>query len=461
MVLRTLPEPGVKLRLEEVEEMQGKGRTTIVGIVVMTTVLVFIWAQFSPIVDPVLLGSWLAFMGLSVLYLCLLLAAFSVPRWRAARSARFWIQSTHIVPVTFCGGIAASVWILLPPADNDLRMFAIFLYVWFIAMVMMTGGDRRSVLGCLALIVSLVAFVLVHDLPYAVELAGFLIMAGVAIIGIRALIWRVADEATEARAMTQRAAESLERALAIVRAERDAKTRFIASASHDLQQPIQAAHLFMDQALESDDPVLRGRSARGARSAFQSVQALLETMLDHLRLDAGAVIARIADVAIDDMMGAVVLEHGPAADTMGIGLTLVKSRILVRADARLLQRALGNLVGNAIRHAQGTHILVGARLRDGSVELWVIDNGRGIAAGDAERLFEDFAQGSDHGLENRGGFGLGLSSARRLVDLQHGEVALDRRWRNGSAFVIRLPYGHRIASQPTPATLSETACKAA
>lgn len=461
MVLRTLPEPGVKLRPEEVEEMHGKGRTTMVGIVVLASVLVFVWIQFSGIVDRALLGGWLAFMAASLVYLCLLMAAFAVPRWRAARSARFWVRATRIVTVSFCGGIAASVWILLPPADNDLRMFAIFLYVWFVAMVMMTGGDIRSALGCLALIMSLALFVLVYDLPYAAALAGFLVMAGVAIVGIRGLIWRAANEASAARAMSVRAAESLERALAIVRAERDAKTRFIAAASHDLQQPIQAAHLFMDQALESDDRDVRARSASGARSAFQSVQALLETMLDHLRLEAEAVVAKIADVALDRVAEATVTEHGPAARSAGIRLTLVGSRIVARADARLLQRALGNLVGNAIRHARCTRILVGARLCKGMVELWVVDNGRGIAPRDVARLFEDFAQGSDHGLENRGGFGLGLSSARRLIDLQHGSVTLDRRWRGGSAFVIRLPHGRRALLRPTSATQPETPCKAA
>ncbi len=133
----------------------------------------------------------------------------------------------------------------------------------------------------------------------------------------------------------------------------------------------------------------------------------------------GSAMSRSIEVA-----GAVLLEHGPAAISAGIRLTLVESRIMARGDARLLQRALGNLVGNAIRHAQGTRILVGARLRGGQVELWVIDDGRGIVAGDVERLFEDFAQGSDHGLEDRGGFGLGLSSARRLIDLQQGRPEL-------------------------------------
>jgi len=457
MALRIMPEPGVKLRPEDVEELRGKRRTTLVGMVVMVTVLVFIHARFSPIVDPPLLWSWLAFMAACLFYLCLLLAAFSVARWRAARTARFWVRSTQVATINLCVGIAASVWVLLPPADNDLRMFAIFLYLWFVAMVMMVGGDGLSVVGCLALIASASGFVLTHDLPHAVPLAAFLMMAGVAIVGIRGLIWRAADEASEARALTERAAESLRRALAIVREERDAKTRFIAAASHDLQQPIQAAHLFMEQALESDDPVLRARGIRGAKSAFQSVQTLLETMLDHLRLEAGAVIARIGDVAVDRVVETILLEHAPAAAAAGLRLTRVQSRILARGDARLLQRALGNLVANAIRHSRGSRILVGTRLRRGAVEIWVIDDGRGIAEADVARLFEDFAQGSDHGLENRGGFGLGLSSARRLIDLQQGSLTLDRRWRKGAAFRIRLPFGRFVVE----ASQAEAECAAA
>src|SRR6187399_3334734 len=104
MALRNLPEPGVALRIEEVEELQGKARTTIVGIVVMATVLVFLHAQFATIVEPVLLRSWLGFMAGSMVFLIAHLAAFAHPRWRAAISARYWVRSTQVVTVSFCAG---------------------------------------------------------------------------------------------------------------------------------------------------------------------------------------------------------------------------------------------------------------------------------------------------------------------------------------------------------------------
>ncbi|QNA85215.1 HAMP domain-containing histidine kinase [Sphingomonas sp. So64.6b] len=465
MVLRGLPDPGSMLRPDETAEMWGRARTAMVGIVVMTSVLIFIRAEFAGLVAPLLLNGWLAFMTTSVLLLSGSLAAFAVPRWRAARSARFWVRMTQLVTILFCGGIAASVWILLPAAGEPLRMLMIYLYFWFIAMVMMANGNSMSMVGCFALLVSLSAFVISYDMPYAMPLAGFLTMAGIALIAIRRLIWRTADEASAARQMSERAAEALERALAILRAERDAKTRFIASASHDLQQPIQAASLFFDTALNTPDPVARDSAAAGARSAFTSIQALIESMLDHLRLDAGAIRAKPVEIALDDVVAATALDHDAAAQAAGTRIVTVTSRIAATADPHLLRRALGNLVANAVRHAHGTRVLIGARLTAGGAMLWVIDDGRGISGVDIGTLFDDFAQGSDHGAENRGGFGLGLSSARRLAELQGGALDLDRRWTGGSAFFIGLPAARRTAKvetiHATPPADQRHSCEAA
>src|SRR4029078_1265487 len=79
-------------------------------------------------------------------------------------------------------------------------------------------------------------------------------------------------------------------------------------------------------------------------------------------------------------------------------------RLQAVADEGLAQRALGNLVGNSLRHAKGRRVLVGARRRAGRIRLWVIDDGVGVSKADAPRLFNDYAQGSDHGDEIRGGF---------------------------------------------------------
>jgi len=129
----------------------------------------------------------------------------------------------------------------------------------------------------------------------------------------------------------------------------------------------------------------------------------------------------------------------PAARLAGVTILALPSRLLAAADASLTERALGNLVANSIRHAKAHRVLIGARRRLGRIRLWVIDDGVGVAEADAPRLFEDFVQGSDHGDEVRGGFGLGLASARRMASLMDGAVGLERRWLAGSAFWLELP----------------------
>jgi signal transduction histidine kinase len=401
----------------------------LVGLVVITTVTLFIRAEFAPIVDPALLNPWVAYMGACIAFQVGTIAASLVPGWRARRSRRFWVTMGQIASLAFSAGIVASVWILMPPASDILRLLMIILCMWFIAMVIILNRDRLSIVGALAVVASMASFTLVYDVEYALPLAGFLIMEGVALVMIRRLIWR--------------AAETLEAALDIVRKERDAKTRFIASASHDLQQPLQAASLYFDQILDSTDSALRERAVAGARSAFASTQSLLETMLDHLRLEAGAAPVRIEPVALDETLSAIALEQGAVALAAGMRIRVVRCGLTVAADRRMLKRILGNLVGNAIKHAQGEHILIGARCRRGRAEIWVIDDGNGISPADMDRIFEDYTRGTDHGAVERGGFGLGLASAERMAQLMSGTLDLDRRWTGGCAFVLRLELAER------------------
>ena len=135
----------------------------------------------------------------------------------------------------------------------------------------------------------------------------------------------------------------------------------------------------------------------------------------------------------------------PAAALANVSIHAMPCRLVVRADPALVRRALGNLIGNAIRHAKAKRILIGARRRGSSVRLWVIDDGTGIPAIDIQRLFEDYVQGSDHGADIRGGFGLGLATTRRLARLVGGDAGLEPDWVSGAAFWLELPSGRMLA----------------
>lgn len=420
-------------------ELRGARGPTLIGVAIMTAVLTFVTLVFRPLAaNPWLIDAWVAAMAALLVAILSMIAIGSrsdpsgLDITRYARAARA-LQST------MSGLIVVSVWILLPPAGPDLRALMLMMYVWYIATVVAASSEASPVPArdIVVLTLSIVGWVVWDRPPYWEAWAVFLTMAGGTMLAFRRLIRRAVVAALEARIASETAEAATRAALATAEAARDAKTRFIASASHDLQQPLQAAALFFENAVATGDAAARAQAVTGARAAFASTQGLIRQMLDHLRLEAGAVRARREDVALGPLIAAVAAEHEPAARRAGMRLIALPCRLVASADAALLRRALGNLVANAVRHAAGERVLIGARTSADTVTLWVIDDGRGVSAVDAARLFEDYAQGSDNAT--RGGFGLGLASVRRSARLMGGDAALDPRWTGGAAFGVTLP----------------------
>jgi signal transduction histidine kinase len=426
-----------------------------VGMVIMTTVLVFIATTFAGIVAPLPLGLWLAWMAGTILLWGGSVIAYFWRRPDAAAVAARWAWCGRAVQSAMTLGIAVSVWLLLPHADDGLRALMLMLFVWYVATLILASSAAipASAVDLSLLIASAAGFVVWSRMDHWAAWLVFIVMAGVTMLGFRTLVRRAVIDALAGRVASERAEVVTRHAFAAAAAERDAKTRFIASASHDLQQPLQAASLFFESAIETGDVAARARAIAGARAAFASTQALIGQMLDHLRLEAGAVAVRCEPVALKPLLQAVAAEHDPTARAAGMRLIVVGGAVAVQADEALLCRALGNLVTNAIRHGQGERVLLAARRRGAVAELWVIDDGNGIAVVDRARLFNDYAQGSDHGGQRRGGFGLGLASVRRSLALMGGTAILEPRWTGGAAFKLTLPLGPPVAGT--------TLCKAA
>jgi signal transduction histidine kinase len=164
-------------------------------------------------------------------------------------------------------------------------------------------------------------------------------------------------------------------------------------------------------------------------------------MMTHLQLESGVVEPKLAPFVIGPLIAEVADMNEPAAGLAQVTLHAMPCQLKIFADPALVERALGNLIGNAIRHAKATRILIGARWHERQVCIWVIDDGAGIPADDIPHLFKDFVQGSDHGQEIRGGFGLGLSTTRRLARLMGGDAGLETKWVKGCAFWLELPAG--------------------
>lgn len=219
----------------------------------------------------------------------------------------------------------------------------------------------------------------------------------------------------------------------------DAKTRFLAAASHDLRQPLQSALLFHQLACdEAEDPGV-AENLEHLGLALGAMRDLLDMLLDVSRLDAGIVKPRVAPVEIGPLLAKLAGELRPQATGGGLRLDFVPSRLALRTDPLLLERILRNLVVNAIRYTDSGRILVGCRRRGSSVAVQVWDTGRGISEDHLGEIFEEFRQLENPARERGKGLGLGLAIVRRLSELLGHPVEVRSRVGHGSMFGIVVP----------------------
>ncbi|OSZ70822.1 hypothetical protein CAP39_07680 [Sphingomonas sp. IBVSS1] len=359
------------------------------------------------------------------------------PRFRAhIRAGRLPAADrlTHMILAACAVGGIGQIWLLFPWAGALMQLVIVIFFTAATPILALATVERPPQRGHVWLIpvlppVGIVLWYLFH--PDALGVAVAVIVAVFTAVtmqlrrGVQAQVNR-----------THAAMLTAQQARADLLAERVAKARFIASAWHDLGQPIQAARLFSDQASRSPDAARRASAAAHAEQAFATVERQLGAMLDHLRLDSGDVQLAISALPAGPLLASAAALHVAAAREQGVALQVRPGTALVQADADLAGRALANLIHNGLRHAGARQIRLTARRCAAQAQLWVIDDGRGIAPADRAGLFEDFVQGHDTG---RGGFGLGLSGARRMARLMGGDLRFHPRRRGGAAFCLELP----------------------
>jgi signal transduction histidine kinase/CheY-like chemotaxis protein len=245
----------------------------------------------------------------------------------------------------------------------------------------------------------------------------------------------LAHEVAERR----RIEEALHQAKDAAEAASHAKSRFLAVASHDLRQPVQALNLYAN--------VLSGCGLEGEvaeiverlRKSALSVAALLESLLDISKLDAGIVRATPRPVPLRPLLEHLWDSFCPTAEEAGVSLSVVPAEMWVSTDPALLERILQNLVTNAIRYTpSGGKVLVGCRRRGDGVEVQVWDTGIGIPEDQRQHVFEEFLQLAPSAAGKHQGLGLGLSIVRRLADLLGHRLTLTSETGRGTLFSLRL-----------------------
>ncbi|RVD61774.1 hybrid sensor histidine kinase/response regulator [Mesorhizobium sp. M2D.F.Ca.ET.185.01.1.1] len=221
------------------------------------------------------------------------------------------------------------------------------------------------------------------------------------------------------------------------------KTRFLAAASHDVLQPLNAAHLSVSALAEVQTSDEGRKLVRQVERSLETMEDLLRTLLDISKLDAGVVQAETGDVSLETLFSSLRSDFLPEAEKKGLSLKFRPVNVVVRSDRTLLRRILQNILSNALRYTRSGGVLVGTRHRGDTIRIDVADTGCGIAEDQREAVFEEFHRGTstlaDTGLA--GGLGLGLAIVRRMAAALGHPVTFSSRVGRGTIFHIDVPVG--------------------
>jgi len=216
------------------------------------------------------------------------------------------------------------------------------------------------------------------------------------------------------------------------------KTRFLAAASHDILQPLNAARLYVTSLVERQSGGEDSRLVENIDDSLEAIEEILGALLDISRLDAGAMTSSVSNFKMADLMRSLEIEFAPVARAKGLELTFVPCSLPVQSDRLLLRRLLQNLISNAIKYTPQGRVLVGCRRHGQSLRIAVYDTGVGIPVLKRGEIFKEFHR-LEQGARIARGLGLGLSIVERLARVLNHSIALDANAGGGSMFSVTVP----------------------
>ncbi|WP_339544290.1 PAS domain-containing hybrid sensor histidine kinase/response regulator [Pseudomonas sp. RA_35y_Pfl2_P32] len=266
------------------------------------------------------------------------------------------------------------------------------------------------------------------------------------------------DELLEANRNLQQQIAEREQIEHALREARDAaqaanhsKDKYLAAASHDLLQPLNAARLLVSTLRERHLPEVEQVLVERTHQALEGAEDLLTDLLDISRLDQAAVKPDVALYRLDELLGPLVSEFQSVAEAAGLNLRVRMGDFGIRTDLRLMTRILRNFLSNACRYTEQGSILLAARRRGAVLRLEVWDTGRGIAADRLDSIFLEFNQLDVGRAADRKGVGLGLAIVERIAKILDYRVQVHSLPGRGSMFSIDVPICDDI---PLPISLA-------
>jgi two-component system CheB/CheR fusion protein len=271
-------------------------------------------------------------------------------------------------------------------------------------------------------------------LPYRTEASG--------VEGVVITFTNVTDRKHAARAL-EVAKQEAERA-------NEAKSRFLAAASHDLRQPLQALALLQGLLARTVTGEAAEQLVTRLDDTLSAMAGMLNTVLDLNQIEAGVVKADVVQFPIAGMLERLRDEYQYQAQAEGLAWTVMPCSLSIRSDPALLEQMVRNLVSNAMKYTREGRILLGCRRHGESLAIEVWDTGAGIPADKLDVIFEEYSQLDNAARDRAKGLGLGLSIVQRLADLLGHTVKIRSRLGAGSVFTVAVALGqHEATPQST------------
>ncbi len=252
------------------------------------------------------------------------------------------------------------------------------------------------------------------------------------------LVQRVGRDVTARVASEQQ----LDEALAHAKSANEAKSRFLATVSHEFRTPLNGiigmADLLNDTRLDPEQTTY----VRALRTSGDALLSLIEEILDFSKVEAGRTTLSEEPFDLVALTEGVVELLAPKAHDKGLSLATIADPAMpkkVLGDADRVRQILINLVGNAVKFTEAGGIGVRLGLDGGDVRIVVEDTGPGIAADRLDAIFEEFEQADETTARTHGGSGLGLAIVKRLIKLMNGDIDVTSTPGTGSAFTVKLP----------------------
>jgi len=390
--------------------------------------------------------------ALLALYVVTLVRAWQVWRYRRApgsRSTREWGRSQAIGGglAGVCWGLANTAMLAHLPTESQL----VILTVITVAASSNASEGFSYMPPSRAYIVASIGPPTVWLLTVGDRLHT--ILALMLLVFLPMTIWqarkrnRIFIEAQQLRFRNEAMAKELTTQRDVAEQAYHAKARFLAAASHDLRQPMQALSIF-HELLRHEAQTPRGAELlTHARQSAEAMNALLDALLDVSKLDANVIKADCRPFPVQTVLAEMAREFMPIAEHQGIRLRVMPCSAQIVSDPALLGQVLRNLLSNAIRYTPAGRVLLGCRRRQDRLLIGVFDTGIGIAHEEQAAIFSEFYQAGNKARDRQQGIGLGLSIVERVARLLDHPLSLRSEPGRGSCFAVSAP----LTTAPDPA----------